>query len=181
MTTLRKPSIWTPWGQVLCFECHGVTLRGRTLPPPVYAKLCSLQPAREDEHPGTCDECGCDVWTRHDLWILQSIRDAVGGELQQTGGMCAGLWIEADSHAAAADGDGPGVFVAAMDGPIDASAWPSQRALSESEGMIRCGTFGSLYELADSANLDDAITWCRAALGDSKDGRARAARGKATK
>jgi hypothetical protein len=98
--------VWTPWAQVLCRKCHD------SLGSEVTAKRKVEWPADEKgkgDGQGICSECGCECWVRADVAQLSRVRALVGGELEQTGGMCAALTLKRE--------DG-GAVVMTVDGPI---------------------------------------------------------------
>jgi hypothetical protein len=92
-------AVFTPDAELLCFPCHGPTVYGR--PIHRYAEHCSpLEPAPAQTT--RCCRCSRPVWTdREDVMSLCLLRDLVNGllgtgrvELDQTGGMTAGLRLE---------------------------------------------------------------------------------------
>jgi hypothetical protein len=99
--------VWTPWGQVLCRKCHDA------LKPEVTAKRRIEWPAeekREGDGLGFCCECGRECWVSEDVALLTRLRKLVGGEMEQTGGMCAALSLKRE--------DGGTVVVTNLDAPI---------------------------------------------------------------
>lgn len=83
--------LWTPWGKVLCWSCHGPKMQGREGPSPErFEQLKTPRGAEYGEHPAHCDQCKTPVWLREEsVAALQAIVAAVGfGVLEQTGGMC---------------------------------------------------------------------------------------------
>lgn len=129
-TELRRPGIWTPWASVLCFPCHGPAFkRGpneiRQMADPEMAEHSAKQPCRPGESAGRCDKCGEGVWVRDDVGLLQRIQSEIGGELQQTGGMCAALMVGTP--------DGRLLCFSALDGPICMGLYPSEDSFYEGE------------------------------------------------
>lgn len=85
----RQAALWTPFGEALCDSCHGsVKWNGRPVNVPA-------QTGTDDEH-GYCTKCGRPVWVlgRSDVALLTRVRQKMGGEMNQTGGMCAALSFE---------------------------------------------------------------------------------------
>ena len=132
MTQLRKPAIWCPWAEVLCYSCHGSTFNGYgetiVMSDPEFAEYSALQPKQPEQGAGWCDRCGCEAWVPEPLDTLQRIRNKVGGQLDQTGGMCSALIVSDDIY-----GDAPHFFVTALDGPIVVGSYPNGQAVSDGE------------------------------------------------
>lgn len=95
------PGIWTPWAEVLCYECHGPTFRtGHANGKPIekYAEMC-LTVTNEPKVYTRCDSCGKNILIeRPDVTELAHLRDAINGRmnakvcrLDQTGGMCCAV------------------------------------------------------------------------------------------
>jgi hypothetical protein len=108
--TENYKGVWTPWAKVMCLACHGPQFGDKMTAPDKWAKAILPQAEGEkNQSLTTCMDCGCPVWVRDDVGWLNEIRKEVGGSMEQTGGMCAGLSIE---------GHHDYVFVTALDGPI---------------------------------------------------------------
>jgi hypothetical protein len=95
------PGIWTPWAQILCFECHGDRALQTTLDPERFKE----QPLDDkmDSAIAVCDECGKDVWMVYKIAWEQKIVAALKEKghkavMEQTGGMCsaAGMYLTSD-------------------------------------------------------------------------------------
>ena len=99
--------VWTPWADVLCRNCHDA------LKPEVTAKRKIEWPAgekREGDALGFCTQCGAKVWVTEEIARLTRLRAIVGGDMEQTGGMCAALTLKRE--------DGGTVVVTNLDAPI---------------------------------------------------------------
>lgn len=113
--TAPVAAVWTPWADVLCRICYASKLIAAPeikWPGPADATTAPDRAEwREGDGPGFCTECGGDVWVHDEIAQLTRLRKLVGGEMQQTGGMCAALAIP---HVA-----GGTVAVTNMNGTID--------------------------------------------------------------
>lgn len=82
-------AIWTPWADVLCAACnnkHDGT-RGDAAH---YIPPRSVAVPNDDDHVGTCDECGSAVADEDGSIIpLANVAKRFGMEMEQTGGMCS--------------------------------------------------------------------------------------------
>jgi hypothetical protein len=85
--------LWCPWAEALCGPCHESVLQ---------SEQPSKRPAvTADDEPGTwdrrglCNRCGAGIWLPSDVALYTRIKARVGGELEQTGGMCAAMSIVA--------------------------------------------------------------------------------------
>jgi hypothetical protein len=99
--------VWTPWAQILCRACHD------SLPSDATAKRKINWPEGEKAEGDDlclCTECGRSIWVAADIAQLARLHTNVGGELEQTGGMCAALVIPR--------GDKGTVVVTNLDGPL---------------------------------------------------------------
>lgn len=156
---------WTPWAQVLCNECDYVGLKSSPSAQTFASrlqKLAAMDRAKEVEQPdsevliGTCDGCGCACWVRDDVALLQRVGRRAsdlgypGFTLQQTGGMCAALSVEAGGHM---------ICLTAMDGGfmlgdyvmVGDEWW---------DHLIRTWDSGQLYEDGAWKDVEGAIDEC---------------------
>ena len=160
MTQLRKPAIWCPWAEVICYSCHGDSFNcyGETkvMSAPDYAEHCALQPKRKGQDEGWCDRCGCDVWAPEELALLQRIRNKVGGHLDQTGGMSAALMISDNLY-----GSAPQVCVTALDGPLVVGLYPNGQALADGE-CSEWSQFGDGFVDPTPEQEEEAIAYIKA-------------------
>jgi hypothetical protein len=87
------PGIWTPWAQILCFECHGDKAMQTKLNPERFKE----QPLDDemDSAIAVCDKCGKSIWMDYKVaWeqkVVLALREK-GFEkagMDQTGGMCS--------------------------------------------------------------------------------------------
>jgi hypothetical protein len=90
METTIKPGVFTPWGEALCRDCHD---RADTKASQSTHRTFdwSSYVADADDEPGFCTRCGDPCLLNNDVAGLTRIRKEVGGDLEQTGGMCAAL------------------------------------------------------------------------------------------
>lgn len=122
--TPRTDGLWTPWSQVLCYGCHGSDWKPSRIPEGKFAELTTARKGAAGDFAATCDACKCEIWiSRYDVADLQAIRNAVGGDLCQTGGMCCNLEIH---HG------GKFYSLGAMDG-IGLGVYPSEEAACEGD------------------------------------------------
>lgn len=103
------PGVWTPWADVLCVPCHSRALDLR------HATACY------DTHVpgGACDACGVEILLPPTVAPLAWLRRQVpGGQMAQTGGMCAALIFQRNGEdrlvIGAAVEDGEAVFSAGV-------------------------------------------------------------------
>jgi hypothetical protein len=95
------PGIWTPWAQILCFDCHGNKAMQTTLNPERF-KEQPLDP-KMDSAIAVCDKCGKDVWMDYKIaWeqkLVATLRDRghKNAAMDQTGGMCSAVNLPLDS------------------------------------------------------------------------------------
>lgn len=87
------PSLFTPWGDLLCYECHGRDLPNGEPSDEEWDELTSpTEPEGDDEAIGICSECSRDVVTGLQLAKFSRVAYEVDFlELTQTGGMVPGL------------------------------------------------------------------------------------------
>lgn len=109
---MNKPEpiigVWTPWAEALCRHCHDA-IEGMT-----RKKTIDWPSEKPDGYAeGFCTKCGCSIWVCDDVAQLTRLRVRVGGDLQQTGGMCSALTIQKT------DGSEGTVVITNLDGPID--------------------------------------------------------------
>lgn len=83
------PGVWTPWGEALCRYCHDGT-KGSNVKRDIQW-VTEMRP--EGEGVGVCTKCGTAIWLEEDVAQLTRLRAIVGGDMQQTGGMCSALVI----------------------------------------------------------------------------------------
>lgn len=111
----RKPvaGVWTPWAEALCRTCHDACGREmkRTIEWPADEK-------RQGDAKGYCAQCDAPVWLADDVAQLTRLRRLVGGDMEQTGGMCAALTIHRI--------DGGVVVVTNLNGPVDIGIYPTE-------------------------------------------------------
>jgi hypothetical protein len=137
---LLPHGVWTPWAHVLCWSCHGPKLLRQTLSDEEYAKRCEPRERGEYEGHATCRECGCTVWTRDDVAMLDRLirslddDEPIRGWLQQTGGMCSAATFcrqstdtddpgSTDPVIVASDGEDPDQPDAVLLGLYEAADW----------------------------------------------------------
>lgn len=106
-----KHGIWTPWAQVLCYDCHGNDFCGKQLDSGKDRLMKGLlaEPL-EYERVGHCDQCRHPISIGADIAMLQDLRGELGdrevpSHMAQTGGMCSALVIPL------CEGDGPHIMV----------------------------------------------------------------------
>lgn len=100
-----KLGIWTPWAQVICYECHGFTFPKtisdgehgfktveRTISEFEQKRNTTLLPLEENQAITFCDKCGQAIRTydsvanEHNL--VKALRDlGIDAYMEQTGGM----------------------------------------------------------------------------------------------
>ena len=156
-------AVWTPWADVLCRVCYeGLTAaesaRLHAAPmvkikwpgPPDPTTAPDRAEWREGDGPGFCTECKRPVWVHEEIAQLTRLRKLVGGELQQTGGMCAALFISREDCGA--------VVVTNLNGPIDIGLY-QPRGWEECDGAVQsyCLPFASPDE-AVAAIIRAAMT-----------------------
>ena len=108
-----KRGVWTPWAQVICYDCHG----NENLPEPKteeeWARMTAPQPLIDGNAVTFCDDCHTDIQVydsvayEHNLVAALRERgfDAV---MEQTGGMMSGCSIT-PSEELRAGGDPDGI------------------------------------------------------------------------
>jgi hypothetical protein len=101
--------VWTPWAEVLCRNCHD-TGEDMTNSRPKRQIKWPEGEKREGDGLGFCNACGGRVWVDEEVALLTRLRALAGGEMEQTGGMCAALSIKRP--------DGGTVVVTNLDLPI---------------------------------------------------------------
>lgn len=138
------PGVWTPWADVLCRKCHDA------LGKEVTAKREIKWPEgkREGDGQGWCTSCGAPIWVHAEIALLTRLRKMVGGEMQQTGGMCAALALKRP--------DGKDVVVTALDGPVVVAIFEPE-VWGEGEPV-------AMHELPEGATDEAAATVIREAL-----------------
>lgn len=108
-----KRGIWTPWAQVLCYECHG----NENLPNPKtdaeWARMTEPVPLMEDKAVTFCDGCGTDIQVydsvAYEHNLVQALKDhGFDAVMSQTGGMMSGCSIT-PSEDLQKDGDPDGI------------------------------------------------------------------------
>ena len=92
---MNAPAVWTPWATVECRACS----RDARRPSSLGFELTPLHWARIEEHAthdGWCSQCGAAVvLDRADVAQMSRLRKIIGGgDLWQTGGMCACLVVQ---------------------------------------------------------------------------------------
>jgi hypothetical protein len=143
--------VWTPWAEVLCRICHDQQkFNGkREIKWPAGEK-------REGDGQGFCTACGAQVWVQDEVAQLTRIRAIAGGEMAQTGGMCAALTL--------ARPDGGTVVVSNPDGAV-------------AIGIYKPGEWGeggedvAVYTLPAATPDDAAAAVIKAALSESLEGK----------
>lgn len=93
-----KRGVWTPWAQVLCYDCHG----NENLPNPKtdeeWARMVAPQPLADGNAVTFCDGCGADVQVydsvAYEHNLVAALRDrGFDAVMAQTGGMMSGCSI----------------------------------------------------------------------------------------
>lgn len=93
-----KRGIWTPWAQVLCYDCHG----NDNLPEPKteeeWARMAAPQLLMDGNAVTFCDGCHTDVQVydsvAHEHNLVHALRDrGFYAVMSQTGGMMSGCSI----------------------------------------------------------------------------------------
>jgi len=97
VTEKRMYGVWTPWAEVLCFKCHGPKDKRTGEDVSAYFKA-NLRGSHDG--PGFCTRCGEKIWVDETVAHLTRLRKVLGGDMNQTGGMCSALSIAnaADTH-----------------------------------------------------------------------------------
>ena len=147
------PGVWTPWAEVLCRNCHD------KLGDDVTAKRKVKWPEgkREGDGQGICSRCAAAVWVNAEIALLTRLRALVGGDLEQTGGMCAALVIGRTQ-------DDGRVVVTNMDAPICVAIFaPGEWEEGNAEAQI--------YNLPGATPDDIAAAVIRVALNESLEGK----------
>lgn len=140
------PGIWTPWAQVLCYPCHGIS------GPVVFTGFPEREAVSGSESHCKCDDCGAQIWVRDDVSPLARLRDLcnsdtespASAELWQTGGMCSALCIRNSEP-------GPMVIVSALDGPYCLGFYAGDEAWGD-------GDYGDMADLDEDSPLQDVLT-----------------------
>jgi hypothetical protein len=144
--------VWTPWADVLCRNCHDA------LGKEVTAKREIKWPAgekRKGDGQGYCTQCGAPVWVHEEIARLTRLRKLVGGDMEQTGGMCAALALCRE--------DGGKVVVTNLDGFIFIGTYKAGQWEEGGEGL-------DARELPSSTSDEDAAANIRVALTESLEG-----------
>ena len=93
-----KRGIWTPWAQVLCYDCHG----NENLPQPKteeeWARMSAPQPLADGNAVTFCDDCHTDIQVddsvAYEHNLAAALRDrGFDAVMAQTGGMCSAVSI----------------------------------------------------------------------------------------
>ena len=93
-----KRGVWTPWAQVVCYDCHG----NENLPNPKtdeeWARMTSPQPVADGNAVTSCDSCGTHVQVDESVAyehnLMWALRDrGFYAVMSQTGGMMSGCSI----------------------------------------------------------------------------------------
>ena len=93
-----KRGVWTPWAQVLCYDCHG----NENLPNPKteeeWAHMVAPQPLADGNAVTFCDGCHTDVQVydsvAYEHNLVAALRDCgFDAAMEQTGGMMSGCSI----------------------------------------------------------------------------------------
>lgn len=132
-----RNGVWTPWADVLCVQCHTATV----------SPVADASGA-DDAPGGACDQCGVEILLPPHVAPLAWLRRQLpGGDMVQTGGMCAALVFrrgEVDRVVVAADVEaGEPVFYAGVydDGehafPSEAAIDTGARGLVEGLALVR--------------------------------------------
>jgi len=145
------PGIWTPWAQVLCYPCHGISGPVTSTDLPEREGVAGSD-TEWGESRCKCDDCGSPIWIRSDAGALALLRDLcsadtespVSAALWQTGGMCSALCIRNSKP-------GPMVIVSALDGPYCLGLYASDEAWDD-------GDYGDMVDLDEDAPLQDVLT-----------------------
>ena len=163
--------VWTPWADVLCRICHDTHYAERyrkfreavdglrEIKWPGQADSTAapeFREKREGDGKGYCTQCGADIWVHEEIAQLTRLRKLVGGELQQTGGMCAALAIPHVS--------GGTVVVTNLNGPIDIG-------LYEPGGWDECDGAVQSYCLPFSSPDEAVAAIIRAAMTEPLEGK----------
>lgn len=92
------PGIWTPYAQVLCYECHGSNLP-KPLTETRWKEMLAPQPVETCNGVTPCDSCHRDVqvWkeTADEHNLMLALRDAnIDARMAQTGGGMSAVFID---------------------------------------------------------------------------------------
>ena len=94
-----KRGVWTPWAQVLCYDCHG----NENLPNPKtdeeWARITTPQPLAEGNAVTFCDDCHVDIQVydsvAYEHELVYALRErGFNAVMAQTGGMMSACSIE---------------------------------------------------------------------------------------
>lgn len=93
----RIGGVWTPTGEVVCWNCHGPHWHGGGAVEDYQERLESRQPT-EFEAVGQCDTCGVELWIDDSIGAERKIVEAcrnlgLEADMWQTGGMCSAAGI----------------------------------------------------------------------------------------
>ena len=131
LTPMALPGIWTPWAQVLCGPCHGISGPVTDLGPlSVSRRVRGGEPETEGDYGERickCNECGAPIWVRSDIAKISIISDSINAgteaksSLAQTGGMCSAIEVRKK-------GSPHVVVVTAMDGDYFVAVYATEDA-----------------------------------------------------
>jgi hypothetical protein len=120
--------------------------------PAQFAEHAAEQPRRPGEYEGTCDQCGCPIWVDDHPGPLAALRMRVGGEMEQTGGMCSALRIDLP--------DSTCLYATALDGPLIIGHCRDAEALYEGD-YLDFEEFGEEDEDPTAEDIDAAAAYVR--------------------
>ncbi|MBR5259365.1 MAG: hypothetical protein IKV48_02675, partial [Eggerthellaceae bacterium] len=133
-----KRGVWTPWAQVLCYDCHG----NENLPNPKtdeeWARMTAPRPVADGNAITSCDNCGAHVQMdesvayEHEL-VLALRERGFDAEMRQTGGMVSACGIE------------PSEMLKGAGGPDDIS----EILVTYDEGSYWMGVYDNDFSPAD--------------------------------
>ena len=104
-----KRGVWTPWAQVVCYDCHG----NENLPNPKtdeeWARITMPQPLAEGNAVTFCDDCHVPIQVEESVAYEHNLVDALRkcgfeAELYQSGGMCSACSITPSDELRGEDG-----------------------------------------------------------------------------